>query len=129
MAATGDLPSLPAAVEVAAYRIALEALNNVLRHAAASSRTIRLAFHDQALYLEVTDDGRGITQPPRRWAWTWPACANAPPSSAAPAPSPPRPPGGTLVSAHLPCQDQPTAAGSDQPANKESPAWRSPSAS
>jgi hypothetical protein len=31
MAATGDLPSLPAAVEVAAYRIALEALNNVLR--------------------------------------------------------------------------------------------------
>jgi hypothetical protein len=36
------------------------------------------------------------------------------------------PPDGTRVSAHLPCQDQPTAAGSDQPANKESPAVAEP---
>jgi signal transduction histidine kinase len=128
MAATGDLPSLPAAVAVAAYRIALEAVNNVLRHAAANSCTIRLAFHDQALYAEVTNDGCGITQPPpagvglasmrERAAELGGACTITAP-----------PPGGTGVSAHLPCQDQPTAAGSDQPANKESPAWRSPSAS
>jgi hypothetical protein len=129
MAATGDLPSLPAAVEVAAYRIALEALNNVLRHAAASSRTIRLAFHDQALYLEVTDDGRGITQPPRRWAWTWPACANAPPSSAAPAPSPPRPPAALECPPTCPARTNQPLREATSPRTRSHQPWRSPSAS
>ncbi len=54
-----QLPPLPAAVEVAAYRIALEALTNVVRHAQAHTCTIRLTL-DRALQLEITDDGRGF---------------------------------------------------------------------
>jgi signal transduction histidine kinase len=59
-----QLPPLPAAVEVAAYRIALEALNNVTRHAGARNCTIRLALDETscALCLEIVDDGRGIRE-------------------------------------------------------------------
>jgi signal transduction histidine kinase len=53
------LDGLPAAVEVAAYRIALEALTNVARHANASHCTIQLALQD-GLELQVTDDGTGL---------------------------------------------------------------------
>ncbi|MDQ4128478.1 MAG: GAF domain-containing sensor histidine kinase [Actinomycetota bacterium] len=57
-----QLPSLPAAVEVAAYRIALEAINNAERHAAARACVVRVALEEAAavLYVEVTDDGRGV---------------------------------------------------------------------
>jgi signal transduction histidine kinase len=57
-----ELPSLPAAVEVAAYRIALEALTNVSRHAEACNCAVRLALEERTgtLRLEVEDDGRGI---------------------------------------------------------------------
>jgi signal transduction histidine kinase len=54
-----ELPALPAAVEVAAYRIATEALTNTARHAHASRCTIRLAL-DGALELQVSDDGNGL---------------------------------------------------------------------
>ncbi len=53
------LPELPAAVEVAAYRIVQEALTNVVRHAKARSCLIRLTF-DGMLSLSVTDDGCGV---------------------------------------------------------------------
>jgi signal transduction histidine kinase len=55
------LPPLSAAVEVAAYRIAQEALTNVVRHAAADACTVSLAIDEgSVLCLEVRDDGRGI---------------------------------------------------------------------
>jgi signal transduction histidine kinase len=50
---------LPAAVEVAAYHIAQEALANVARHASARHCTVVLAVSD-VLTLTVTDDGMGI---------------------------------------------------------------------
>jgi signal transduction histidine kinase len=53
------LPLLPAAVEVAAYCIALEALTNVVRHAQAHTCCIILTLSD-ALLLEILDDGRGF---------------------------------------------------------------------
>ena len=49
---------LPAALEVAAYRIATEALTNVVRHADASHARIRVGIVDGALEVEVQDDGR-----------------------------------------------------------------------
>jgi two-component system NarL family sensor kinase len=52
------LPALPAAVEVAAYRIATEALTNVARHAGARTARVELAV-DAAVRLSVADDGPG----------------------------------------------------------------------
>jgi signal transduction histidine kinase len=64
IAAPEPLPPLPAAVEVAAYRIVLEALTNVARHAQARRCQITLALvgaaERQALSLEVIDDGVGL---------------------------------------------------------------------
>ncbi|HWM73329.1 MAG TPA: sensor histidine kinase [Nocardioides sp.] len=57
-----DLGSLSAAAEVAAYRIASEALNNVVRHAGATRCEIRLSTVDSALEVSVVDDGRGIAE-------------------------------------------------------------------
>lgn len=56
------LPSLPAAVEVAAYRIVQEALANVARHAAARTCRITISPDDggRLLRLRVVDDGRGL---------------------------------------------------------------------
>src|SRR5215204_156836 len=54
-----DLPDLPAAVEVAVYRITQEALTNVARHARARSYVVRLAVNEE-LELEIVDDGVGI---------------------------------------------------------------------
>jgi signal transduction histidine kinase len=58
------LPPLPAAVEVAAYRIALEAITNVSRHAGASNCIVRIAVNGE-LELEVRDDGAGLDGQPR----------------------------------------------------------------
>jgi two-component system NarL family sensor kinase len=52
------LPPLPAAVEVAAYRIVQEALTNVVHHAQAQHCIIRLELADE-LKVEVVDDGVG----------------------------------------------------------------------
>ncbi len=51
------LPPLSAATEVAAYRIVVEALTNVVRHSAASRADVSLSVEDQALVLAVRDDG------------------------------------------------------------------------
>ncbi|MFC4530073.1 sensor histidine kinase [Sphaerisporangium dianthi] len=56
--APDPLPSLPAAVEVAAYRIATEAVTNTLRHGDAASCQVTLRM-DSALHLEITDNGSG----------------------------------------------------------------------
>lgn len=58
--AVGDLGSLPAAVEVAAYRIALEALTNSVRHSRATRCSARLELKDDLLELEIVDDGKGL---------------------------------------------------------------------
>jgi signal transduction histidine kinase len=59
-----DLPPLPAAVEVAAYRVAQEALTNVARHAHAKTCHVHLSLDEGAgvLGLEITDDGAGIPE-------------------------------------------------------------------
>ena len=54
-----DLVSLPAAVEVAAYRIAAEALTNAARHASARACSVSLSCNG-ALELAIADDGGGI---------------------------------------------------------------------
>jgi signal transduction histidine kinase len=59
------LPELPAAVEVAAYRISMEAITNVVKHAQASRCTVRIALHKTPprLALVIDDDGKGLPMP------------------------------------------------------------------
>ncbi len=60
--APDSLPPLPAAVEVAAYRIAQEALTNVVRHAGANACEISLTLDETSnlLRLRIADDGQGL---------------------------------------------------------------------
>ena len=63
--APASLPALPAAVEVAAYRIVIEAMTNAVRHSGASRIEVTLALTGGAgLSIEVRDDGTG---PPAGW--------------------------------------------------------------
>jgi signal transduction histidine kinase len=54
-----DLPRLPAAVEVAAYRIVTEALTNVVRHAQATHARVVLPRDSASMTILVEDDGPG----------------------------------------------------------------------
>lgn len=57
-----EVPSLPAAVEVAAYRIVTEALVNVVKHAKATECLTRIDINTATneLILEVSDNGIGL---------------------------------------------------------------------
>ncbi len=55
-----EVPRFPPPVESALYQVAQEALNNVLRHACASSVTVTLRCETRRVALEVTDDGCGL---------------------------------------------------------------------
>ncbi|HEU5016168.1 MAG TPA: GAF domain-containing sensor histidine kinase [Roseiflexaceae bacterium] len=52
--------NLPSSIEQALYRIALEALNNVLKHARAQRITVQLWQTQRAVTLEIVDDGVGF---------------------------------------------------------------------
>lgn len=56
----GDLDELPETIEEQLYRIAQEALNNALKHSAASLLTVRISADDEDLTLEISDDGKGF---------------------------------------------------------------------
>jgi signal transduction histidine kinase len=58
--AGADPGDLPAAVEVAAYRIVSEALTNVAKHSRARWCAVRVERRDGDLVVEVADDGRGV---------------------------------------------------------------------
>lgn len=58
-----DMPPLPAAVEVATYRIATEALTNVVRHSKATTARVRISVGDR-LDVSITDNG----PPNGRWS-------------------------------------------------------------
>ena len=55
-----DLPLLPAAVEVAVYRIVVEAVTNTVRHARARRCQVTFAIDSTALAVTITDDGIGL---------------------------------------------------------------------
>jgi signal transduction histidine kinase len=49
-------------VEVAAYRITLEALANIVRHSQAQNCTVSLSVNSKHLHVEICDDGQGIPE-------------------------------------------------------------------
>lgn len=55
----GSSLQLPAAIEVAAYRIALEAMTNIARHASATEGRVEVSV-DSAVHVEISDNGRGL---------------------------------------------------------------------
>jgi signal transduction histidine kinase len=59
----GERRPLAPGVDLAAYRIVQEALTNVAKHAGATQARLRLAYGDDALAIEVTDDGRRPVPP------------------------------------------------------------------
>lgn len=61
LTAPDELPPLPAAVEVAAYRITQEALTNILRHAHATEASVGLAVTAGELAVTITDNGQGLS--------------------------------------------------------------------
>jgi signal transduction histidine kinase len=56
----GEVRRLPPPIEVAAFRVAQEALSNVARHAGVETARLELAFSPEELVLTITDQGPGI---------------------------------------------------------------------
>jgi signal transduction histidine kinase len=61
------LPPLSPGVETALYRIAQEALANVIRHAQATQVIIRVETAEGSVHLRVEDNGRGFEPTPLPW--------------------------------------------------------------
>lgn len=59
----GSSAAVPAALQVAVYRIVQEGLTNVLRHAGGARATVRVAVRGQEVEVDVSDDGRGAATP------------------------------------------------------------------
>jgi signal transduction histidine kinase len=53
-------PDAPISVKEALYRVAQEALHNVVKHAGATKLTLSLTNEDDLLILEISDNGRGF---------------------------------------------------------------------
>jgi len=60
--ADDSVEPLPAAVEVAAYRIVVEAVTNAIKHSSARSCVVTLSRDDGDLRVTVEDDGRGLAE-------------------------------------------------------------------
>jgi signal transduction histidine kinase len=65
--ASGAIRRLPLDLELTAFRIAQEGLNNAARHAQASNVRLAVQFADEGLTIHVEDDGVGFTAPERPW--------------------------------------------------------------
>jgi signal transduction histidine kinase len=57
----GAAQPLPEALDVSAYRIVQEALTNTLKHAGPAHAHVLVRYTPDALELEISDDGRGVT--------------------------------------------------------------------
>ena len=57
------LPDLPAAVEVALYRIGSEAIHNAVRHCGGQRCQVRIAVTADEVAMTISDDGRGLPSP------------------------------------------------------------------
>ncbi|MGH3410127.1 MAG: sensor histidine kinase, partial [Streptosporangiaceae bacterium] len=53
----GDPAALPAAVDLSVYRIVQEALTNILQHAGQARADVTIGCADEAVTIEITDDG------------------------------------------------------------------------
>lgn len=68
---SADLPALPPALELTAYRVVQEALTKVIRHAQADSALVDIRHDRSTLTIRVDDDGRGVhgSEPVEGYGW------------------------------------------------------------
>jgi signal transduction histidine kinase len=59
---TGESRPLPAAIDLAAYRVVQESLTNVVRHAGRASAEVTVEYEPSRVVVEVKDDGHGPSQ-------------------------------------------------------------------
>ncbi|HEV2029027.1 MAG TPA: histidine kinase [Candidatus Dormibacteraeota bacterium] len=59
---TGETRTLPAALDLSAYRIVQEAITNVLKHANASRLEVTIGYEPDALVLAISDNGGGAAR-------------------------------------------------------------------
>ena len=57
----GEARAVPASLDLTAYRIVQEALTNTLKHAGKTRAAVTVRYEDDALAIEVVDDGRGVS--------------------------------------------------------------------
>jgi signal transduction histidine kinase len=62
LAITGEPRLLPAGLDPTAYRVVQEALTNIMKHAGPAEAVVRLDYRDDAVVLDISDDGRGGSQ-------------------------------------------------------------------
>jgi signal transduction histidine kinase len=99
---TGEPFPLPAAVDLAAYRIVQESLTNAIRHAGPASATVSLGYHDGELRIEVSDTGRGPAIGPSPTGHGLVGMRERAAAVDGTVQAGPRPGGGFLVAARLP---------------------------
>jgi signal transduction histidine kinase len=70
---SGDVRPIPSPGKITLYRVAQEALTNVIKHSGADGADVRLHFGDEHVSLEVVDDGCGfdidMLRNPERPSW------------------------------------------------------------
>jgi two-component system NarL family sensor kinase len=102
--ADDDLEPLPAAVEVAAYRIVVEAVTNAQRHSGADGCVVRLTREKGDLRVRIADTGTGLA-PERRAGVGLSSMRERAEELGGSFEAQPRPGGGTLIDVRLPLGD------------------------
>jgi signal transduction histidine kinase len=57
----GEARALPASLDLTVYRIVQESLTNTLKHAGKTNASVTVRYEQDALAIEILDDGRGVT--------------------------------------------------------------------
>ncbi len=110
---SGTPKTLPAGVDLAAFRIVQEALTNVARHAGHATATIRVGYGEDDLTVQVDDNGNGTGQPSTSGGGNGiPGMRERASALGGELEAGPRPGGGFRVLARLPLDDVKTEGGS-----------------
>jgi signal transduction histidine kinase len=99
---TGPVATLPAAVDLAAYRIVQESLTNVLRHAGTATASVNVTLTGANLTVSVSDTGRGGPPTPTRTGHGLAGMEERASALGGTLTAGPRPEGGFAVTATLP---------------------------
>ncbi|WP_405059773.1 sensor histidine kinase [Kribbella sp. NBC_01505] len=60
----GEKPPLPTGLDRAAFRIIQESLTNVVRHAKATTATVRIQYGEESIVIQVDDNGQSLAGTP-----------------------------------------------------------------